>query len=367
MTTTLPVPASETAIALHESIPIESIRAQIVAIQELMKSVMKEGEHYGTIPGCGPKPTLLQPGAQKLCFSFRLAPTEQRKEVRDHPGGHREYDFTVRLIHRPTGEMVADGVGCCSTLESKYRYRNEVVGPVPQGYWDTRDQNLIGVGNSVKKKGDKWVVVRQVEGSDPADFYNTVEKMAWKRAMVHACVNGLAASDIFTQDIEDMKSQLASEDDEPTPKAAPPPPPAAPAPAPEPSAAPQQPPPPAAAPPDEEEMRARGLWVKSLEDAWEQTGWSAQKIRAQVKRVSKGKMSHKKVVASEYPSVHIKFLYDHIVADLSAKMDTGELDEKGQGAAESDDGYLGSEAQQRTEERQKERAPTSFEEMQEYL
>ena len=39
---------------------------------------------------------------------------------------------------------------------------------------------------------------------DLADQYNTVLKMANKRSLVAAVLNSTAASDIFTQDIEDM-------------------------------------------------------------------------------------------------------------------------------------------------------------------
>jgi hypothetical protein len=41
----------------------ESIIKQVKIIQDVMKSVMQEGQHYGVIPGCVDKPTLLKPGA----------------------------------------------------------------------------------------------------------------------------------------------------------------------------------------------------------------------------------------------------------------------------------------------------------------
>ena len=82
--------------------------------------------------------------------------------------------------------------------------------PVPREYWDTRDQKLIGgKGHSTKKNPDtgKWEIVKQgekVDNPDIADTYNTVLKMACKRALVHATINATAASDIFTQDLEDL-------------------------------------------------------------------------------------------------------------------------------------------------------------------
>ena len=46
-------------------------------------------------------------------------------------------------------------------------------------------------------------VAGRVENSDLADTYNTVLKMAKKRALVDATLTATAASDIFTQDLED--------------------------------------------------------------------------------------------------------------------------------------------------------------------
>ena len=52
---------------------VESLVRQVGLIQSVMEKVMKDGEHYGKIPGTN-KPTLLKPGAEKLCMVFRLEP-----------------------------------------------------------------------------------------------------------------------------------------------------------------------------------------------------------------------------------------------------------------------------------------------------
>ncbi|MCK5580885.1 MAG: hypothetical protein KAJ18_06390, partial [Candidatus Omnitrophica bacterium] len=102
----------------------------------------------------------------------------------------------------------------CSTMEGKYRFRTGDVSftgkPVPKEYWNDRDVKLIGgKGHSVKKNEDgKWEIVtagEKVEHDNPADYYNTVLKMGKKRAMVDAVLTVTAASDIFTQDIEEME------------------------------------------------------------------------------------------------------------------------------------------------------------------
>lgn len=198
--------------------------AQVTKIQQVMKAVMHEGEHYGVIPGTGTKgkakPSLLKPGAEKLGFTFRLAPKFFGEDnPRDLGKGHREYIIKCELYHVTSGRFMGSGLGSCSTMEGKYRYRTgpkESTGkPVPREYWDSRNSdpekalNLIGgKGFSVSKnESGVWEIVRageKVENDNPADHYNTVLKMAKKRAHVDAVLTATAASDIFTQDVEDL-------------------------------------------------------------------------------------------------------------------------------------------------------------------
>jgi hypothetical protein len=144
----------------REPLSVAEMRTQVDHIQQIMKAVMKNNEHYGTIPGCGNKPTLLKPGAEKLGMVFRLIP-EYAIEEKELDGGHREYMVTTKLYHAATGELAGSGVGMCSTPEKKYKSR------------------------------------------PPSDMMNTVLKMAKKRSHVDAILTATAASDIFTQDIED--------------------------------------------------------------------------------------------------------------------------------------------------------------------
>jgi hypothetical protein len=189
---------------------VKDVLVQTQAIQRLMKDAMQDGEHYGKIPGCGNKPALLQSGAEKLNLLFGLCPALD-KDKTDLPGGHREYEVTCTLKSR-SGVFLGQGLGSATTMERKYRFRTgpaENTGElVPQAYWKNRDKKLIGGDGFVTKKGDdeKWYIFKQggpVEHDNPADYYNTVLKMACKRALVAAVKTTLATSDIFTQDIDD--------------------------------------------------------------------------------------------------------------------------------------------------------------------
>lgn len=193
--------------AVREEAPpmtVDEMTAQVRLIQSVMKDVMHDKEHYGTIPGCGDKPTLLKPGAEKLMFTFRFAPRIEVTE-KDMGRGHREYSIKVS-IYSKSGDFLGDGVGSASTMESKWKYRTQNTGKeVPKEYWENRDSALLGGSQySTRKINNKWMILEKIEHDNPADYYNTCLKMGKKRAMVDAVLTCTAASDIFTQDIEEM-------------------------------------------------------------------------------------------------------------------------------------------------------------------
>ncbi|HPA21039.1 MAG TPA: hypothetical protein PLU30_25045 [Verrucomicrobiae bacterium] len=200
-------PRNNGELAVAEAAPLSpaQILDQVNLIQQVMRAVMRDGEHFGKIPGCGDKPTLLKPGAEKLAMTFRLRP-EFAVEVIDLPRGHREVRV-VCTLRTANGSVLGQGVGSCSTMESKYRYRSESTGrEVPKAYWASRDANLLGGPEfSAKKFDGRWVIVHRVESNDLADAYNTILKMSKKRALVDAVITATAASDIFTQDVEDFR------------------------------------------------------------------------------------------------------------------------------------------------------------------
>ena len=181
---------------VKEELTVGDVLAQVNLIQNLMKSTMKQDEHYGVIPGTK-KPSLYKAGAEKLGLMFRLTPEfEVSRKVTS--GEHREYRVTCRLRHIPSGKIVGEGVGSCSTMEGKYRYRTgggELTDvQVPKAYWDcwkedtTKAMEILrtaankgGIDGDKfgKKKNDQgqWVITtfgEKVEHDNPADYYNTI-------------------------------------------------------------------------------------------------------------------------------------------------------------------------------------------------
>ena len=104
-------------------------------VDQALEQVLEEGldKDFATIPGT-PKPTLLQAGAEKLAAIFNLGILLDTK-INDLPGGHREVIVTASCVQRSTGKVVGQGVGSCTTMESRYRYRvapkNPTNRPVP--------------------------------------------------------------------------------------------------------------------------------------------------------------------------------------------------------------------------------------------
>ncbi len=195
-------------------LPVQKIKAQVDAVRQLMNEVMVEvteknpNGHYGKIPGCGDKPALLKAGAEKLALCFKLD-LQTDTDIIELGGGHREYRCITTVYSKGTGDRLGNGAGCATTMETKWRYRSESTGEeVPAKYWETRDSSLIGGSEYTTRKvhvggKQKWIVFHLVEHPNPADYYNTCQKMAEKRSKVCAVLNVTAASDIFTQDEED--------------------------------------------------------------------------------------------------------------------------------------------------------------------
>jgi hypothetical protein len=178
------------------------IRERVNLVQSVMQGVMKRDTHYGTIPGT-PKPTLYKPGAEVLCVTFRVAQKYQIEDLSTETVSR--YRVTCDGVHQTTGLFLGSGVGECSSGEEKYKWR----GAVNAQEFEATPENLRRL--KFYKNGGKATQVR----TEAADLANTILKMACKRAMVAMTLNVTAASDIFTQDIEDLPEELRAYESEP--------------------------------------------------------------------------------------------------------------------------------------------------------
>ncbi len=206
---------SNRALAASGEWSVRDLVAQVAKIQEAMKAVMRVDEHFGTIPGT-PKPTLYKPGAEKLCLLFRLDPQFDCREIRD--GNHLTVISTCTLYSLTTGQRMGSGMGSCSTKEAKYGYRDQsrkcpscgkpaiIKGKAEYGGGFVCFKKKDGCGAKFGDN-DKAILDQptgRIENPDLPDMWNTVIKMSNKRALIAAVLVVTGASDIFTQDLEDL-------------------------------------------------------------------------------------------------------------------------------------------------------------------
>lgn len=188
------IPRQEVSVAT----PLTSleIRAQVNRIQEVMRDVMKENVHYGNIPGT-PKPSLWKPGAEKISMTFHIA-IDPQIEADLSTEERVRYRIRANATSQATGAFLGAAFGECSSDEEKYRWRAAVC-----------DEEFDAT--EITRRRYKWKkdgsCISQVR-TEPADIANTVLKMAVKRAVVAVILQVTAASDIFTQDIEDLPEEV---------------------------------------------------------------------------------------------------------------------------------------------------------------
>lgn len=169
-----------------------AIRSQVNLVQEVMKAVMKEGTHYGTIPGT-PKPSLWKPGAEVLAATFRIAVSYKIEDL--STADVMRYRVVAIGTHQTSGIVMGEGMGECSSGEEKYKWRKAY------------DEEFAATAEDKKRIKYGKYTAKQIR-TEPADLANTILKMACKRAQVAMTLNVTAASDCFSQDLEDLPEEL---------------------------------------------------------------------------------------------------------------------------------------------------------------
>lgn len=194
-------PESTEVVALTQRLTPAQVKADADLIMQVMQACMKMGMDYGIIPGCGDKPTLFKPGAEKLMLTFRLA---SKPIIHDlSTSDEIRYRVVTEIVHAPSSTVVGYGVGEASSHEDKYKWRKMVC----QEEWDEAPEDRRRKKWN-KTKSQETYQVSQVR-TNPADIANTVLKMADKRSIVSGILKATAASSIFTQDLEDMPKEMA--------------------------------------------------------------------------------------------------------------------------------------------------------------
>lgn len=196
-------PVQPTALVSVATVTLEQREGVVETLKRFKGFVQKsmtDGVHYGQIPGT-PKKTLYKAGAEAITMLFGARAVfeyeVQTEEFGDKPFFY--YRTKCKLVHVATGIVLAEGVGSANSHEKKYRYRPE--------YWDRKGKETPNEAEGWRYNSKKQYWYRNVEDTDVADKANTILKIAAKRAHVDAAVRLAAASEFFTQDIEDFSDE----------------------------------------------------------------------------------------------------------------------------------------------------------------
>lgn len=189
---------------------LADMKQKLNLTKEFFREVMQEGVDYGIIPGTD-KPTLLKPGAEGLCEFYNFAPTIASKvEDKNFETGFYGVDITIRLVHRGSGAIIGEGVGHANTFENRYRWRWVGEKDIPKGF---DKEELVSKERDSKFGKGKYVQYR-MENDDMHSIWNTVLKMAKKRALVDATLAATRSSGIFAQTEQELNAYLNGVDPE---------------------------------------------------------------------------------------------------------------------------------------------------------
>jgi len=168
------------AVAIYE---LETHFAMAVRQRELLEQYIKDrlkpGQHYYTIDDeLGRKPSLTKEGAELICLPHALKPHYSWLSGTDNPPlDDTPYQITMQCELETNGKFAGGGVGSANSMITK-------------------------------KDGSR--VQRQ---KDPGLRHNATVKMACKSAYIAATLNATAASEFFTQDLEDDQTGTGAKPD----------------------------------------------------------------------------------------------------------------------------------------------------------
>lgn len=178
------------AVALrpHSGVPtiasMEQAFAMAVRQRELLSDYIKKqlvpGKHF--YARGDQKPSLTKEGAEIILLPHSLAPDyELISGPSEPPEGDKPYQITVKCTLRSKGDptsFVGSGIGSAGSHK---------------GFW-RRERGKQDVWDYQPRQTDRYLC------------YNATVKMAQKSAMIAATINSTAASEFFTQDMEEDTS-----------------------------------------------------------------------------------------------------------------------------------------------------------------
>jgi hypothetical protein len=138
---------------------------------------------------------------------LQLVPSyEVLERVHDLTTGYIRFEIACTLSR--DGQPVSQGLGSCSSFETKYRWK-----------WVLESEAAsIGAETSMVRKDDFGRTRVRIQKSDEIfDIENVVLKISAKRAYVSSVLSVAALTGVFTQDLEDVPGIVQRDRQEATP------------------------------------------------------------------------------------------------------------------------------------------------------
>ncbi|NMC58366.1 MAG: hypothetical protein GYA51_03120, partial [Candidatus Methanofastidiosa archaeon] len=136
----------------------------------------------------------------KIMATFRLVADPQVEDLSTE--SILRYRVKCNILTM-SGKFIGAGVGEASSEEEKFKWRFSI----NENEFESTPENL----RRIKYTRDK--TIKQIR-TNPYDLANTILKIAKKRALIDAVLTVTAASDIFTQDIEEMPEEIINKVEE---------------------------------------------------------------------------------------------------------------------------------------------------------
>lgn len=196
-------------LSLIQDIDVKAVSetlAKVKTLQSTLKNILVDNHDYGKIPGCGDKPTLLKPGAEKILMALGITSSYELIEHTENFEGKGFFAYTVKCILFKNGSKITEGLGHANSKEKKWALEFVYEKDLPQG----SDKELLKKKKFETSKGTFYKYEVEADANSKA---NTILKMAKKRAQIDAVLTVASLSEIFTQDFDDLP-----ENQEPTTK-----------------------------------------------------------------------------------------------------------------------------------------------------
>lgn len=247
----------EKSLAVMPAMTLEQGSERYSQMRAFVKQEMVEGKDYGIIPGTE-KPSLWQPGAQKLATFFGLSINHVLMDHKEVWGGDDPFFmYRYRAIITRNGVILAEVEGSANSKETRYRWRWVDEDQVPTGldlndleskvsskgrfqwqidkadttgqygkpaeYWQEFVDAMLNKKAKVYDKKQTWgeqkdapfveieSVSYRIPNPEIFSLVNTIQKIAQKRAFVAAVIIAANASEFFTQDMEDITDDQKNE------------------------------------------------------------------------------------------------------------------------------------------------------------